>query len=189
MKIKLPFTEKFLWDIWKLIEAKDKLMDSVLSNKWHGIKDPFEMIWPDFYKVKDIYWEQYKDKKKRERFTNFLYKLQKNGCLKKLTVKDKTAIMLTPKGIERVFTINLKTIDKKLRNDRKWHMVLFDIPENKRKERDLFRKSLQYLGYKKLQKSIWVCPYDVQKETKELIKRFNLKEFTELLLVKKIGLG
>ena len=68
-------------------------------------------------------------------------------------------------------------------------MVLFDIPENKRKERDLFRKSLQYLGYKKLQKSIWVCPYDVQKETKELIKRFNLKEFTELLLVKKIGLG
>ena len=189
MKIKLPFTEKLLWDIWKLIKVKDKLMNCLLSNKWHGFKDSFEMIWPDFYKVKDVYWEKYKDRKKRERFTNFIYKLQRNGYLKKLRIKNKTAIMLMPRGMERIFTINLKVINKKLRNDKKWHMVLFDIPENKKRERDLFRKALRYLGYKKLQKSIWVCPYDIGKETKELIKRYNLKEFIELLLVKQIGLG
>ena len=68
-------------------------------------------------------------------------------------------------------------------------MVLFDIPEKKKKERESFRRMLQYLGYKKLQRSIWVCPYDVLRETKDLIKRYNLKPYVELLLVKKIGLG
>ena len=189
MKIKLPFTEKFLWELYKLIKIKNQLADSLRSRKWYGFKDPFEIIWPDFYKVRDIYWEKYRDEKRRKRFYDFVYKLQRNGYLKKLRIKDKTAVMLTQKGMEKVFAINLKTTDKKLRNDKKWHMVLFDIPENKRKERDLFRKSLQYLGYKKLQKSIWVCPYDIEKETKELIKRYFLKEFVEILLVKKIGLG
>ena len=189
MNIKLPFTEKFLWDVFKLIKIKDEIMDDIWSRKWYGIKDPFEMIWPDFYRVKDNYWEKYKDEKKRKRFADMVYRLQKNGYLKKLRVKDKTAIMLTPKGLDKIFTIKIKTTPRKKRKDEKWQMVLFDIPEEKRKNRDLFRKGLQYLGHKKLQKSIWVCPYDVLKETKNLIKRYKLGEHVELLLVKKIGLG
>lgn len=189
MKPKLPFTEKFLWDVFKLIKFKDEIMDEIWSRRWYGLKDPFEMIWPDFYQVKDDYWERYKDKKKRKNFADLVYRLQKNGYLRKLKVKDKTAIMLTPKGMEKIFTIKIKSIKKETRKDKKWQMVLFDIPEDKRKNRDLFRKGLQYLGHKRLQKSIWVCPYDVLEKTKHLIKRYNLKEHVELLLVKKIGLG
>lgn len=190
MKIKLAFTEKLLWDIYKLIRAKNEIRDVLIPHHaYHKSRAILEMLWPNYYDIKDRYWEQYREKKKRERFANFIYKLYKGGYLKRLKVKDRTAIMLTQKGLERIFTIKLKSTDKGKRKDRKWQMVLFDIPENRRKDRDYFRKGLSYLGYKKLQQSIWVCPYDVLKETKELIERYNLKDFVELLLVKKIGLG
>ena len=97
--------------------------------------------------------------------------------------------MLTHKGLEKVFTTKMNLTTKKGRADRKWQMVLFDIPEKKRKQRNLFRKNLQYLGYKRLQRSIWVCQYDVLNETKDLIKGYKLGLYVELLLVKKIGLG
>ena len=155
----------------------------------HKSRAILEILWPNYYDIKDYYWEQYKDKKKRERFADFIYKLQKCGYLKRLKIKDETAIVLTPKGLDRIFVIKMKSAEKIQRKDKKWQMVLFDIPENKRKDRDYFRQGLRYLGYKKLQQSIWVCPYDVLKETKELIERYNLKDFVELLLVKKIGLG
>lgn len=189
MKPKLPFTEKFLWDIYKLIKAKDELKEALLPPNWYRAKGLLETLWPSYFEIRDWYWEEYKEKKKRERFANLVYKLQKNGYLKKLKVKDKSAIMLTPKALEKIFTIKIKMTERKSRKDKKWQMVLFDIPEEKKKERDLFRKALQYLGHKKLQKSIWVCPYDVLEETKDLIKRYKLEDCVELLLVQKIGLG
>lgn len=184
--MKLHFTEKFLWDVYKLIKAKDKLMNSLWSNKWHGIKDPFEMIWPDFYKVKDVYWEQYKDKKKRERFADMIRNLRNRGYLNIKDTKNRKAVMITSKGLKRIFNIKMKIEYKNRRPDKKWQMVLFDIPEQRKKERDLFRKQLKYLGYQRLQKSIWVCPYDVLKPTQQLIKNYKLDRFVRLLLVEEV---
>ena len=65
-------------------------------------------------------------------------------------------------------------------------MVLFDIPEDRRRHRDLFRKQLKYLGYEKLQRSIWVCPYNVLGLTQRLIKNYKLDRFVRLLLVEEI---
>jgi phenylacetic acid degradation operon negative regulatory protein len=139
--------------------------------------------------LKDAWDRRYYREKRKMKFCEFIWKLKNGGYLRTLRVKDKTAIAITSKGMEKLFKIGLKTTNRKKRIDKKWQMILFDIPENKRKIRDSFRKALQYLGYKNLQKSIWVCPYDVEKETKILIKKYNLKPFVELLLVKKIGLG
>ncbi len=184
--MKLHLSEKLLWDIWKLIEAKDKIMNSAWSNKWRGFKDPFEMIWPDFYKVRDIYWEQYKDKKKKERFTDMVRNLKNRGYLNVKDLKNRKALMITPKGIYKIFNIELKTNYQNRRPDKKWQMVLFDIPEKLRKNRDLFRKQLKCLGYQNLQKSIWICPYDVLKPTQQLIKNYKLDRFVRLLLVEEI---
>lgn len=194
MKIKLPFTEKFLWELYNLSEKASDLLDSCMSEKWYGLKGIEEIIWPDIYVARDLWEDKYKKKKylrekSRKNFAKLLYKLKQGGYIKILRVKDRSAVLITPKGLEKVFTIKIKSVDKKIRPDKKWQMVLFDIPEKKKRERDLFRKSLKYLGYKNLQKSIWVCPYDVLNETKALIRRYKLEPHVELLLVKKIGLG
>ena len=188
MRIKLPFTEKFLWDLYKFIDKSEGILSFFIdSNKPYGFPG-IENLTPSKFKIFKSNWEfEYKNRKKD--FAKLIYKLKQAGYLRSLRVKNKSAIIITPKGLEKLFNIKMKLTKKKRRTDKKWQMVLFDIPETKRKQRDWFRKGLQYLGYKKLQKSIWVCPYEVLKETQDLIKRYKLESYVELLLVKKIGLG
>lgn len=42
--------------------------------------------------------------------------------------------------------------------DRKWRMIMFDLPENKRGLRNELRKQLKSAHFGGLQKSVWVCP-------------------------------
>ena len=44
----------------------------------------------------------------------------------------------------------------------RWRVVIFDIPENRRGSRDLFRKTLRAAGFVQLQQSVWVYPYDCE---------------------------
>lgn len=54
--------------------------------------------------------------------------------------------------------------------DKKWHIVMFDIPESHKAARDSFRRTLLRLGYRTVQKSVYVCPYDYSKEIHDLAK-------------------
>src|SRR3989344_9230322 len=46
--------------------------------------------------------------------------------------------------------------------DRKWRIIIFDIPERKKKIRDEIRKILTAAGFQRLQDSVWVYPYDCE---------------------------
>lgn len=186
----LRITEKFLWDLCELIIKKNKLLDSLMSNRWYGFKGIEEIIWPDIYRTEDAYWkilrQERQTKRKRQDFARLIRYLKNRGYLNVKDLKNRKAIIITPKGMEKLYKTRLKAEKMKKRFDKKWQMVLFDIPETKRKARDLFRKELKYLGYKKLQRSIWVCPYDVLKETQQLVKNHKLGRFVRLLLVEEI---
>ncbi|HPC12564.1 MAG TPA: hypothetical protein PLZ70_01020 [Candidatus Paceibacterota bacterium] len=43
--------------------------------------------------------------------------------------------------------------------DKKWRIVMFDIPEKKKKARDLIRFHLKRLGFLQIQVSAWIFPY------------------------------
>lgn len=44
----------------------------------------------------------------------------------------------------------------------RWRMVIFDVPERRRKTRDRLRIIMQELGFVRLQDSVWVFPYDCE---------------------------
>lgn len=46
--------------------------------------------------------------------------------------------------------------------DKKWRVIIFDIPEKKRKARDQIRILLASAGFCRLQDSVWVYPYDCE---------------------------
>lgn len=46
--------------------------------------------------------------------------------------------------------------------DKKWRVMIFDIPEQKRKVRDQVRYVFSQAGLKRLQDSVWVYPYDCE---------------------------
>jgi DNA-binding transcriptional regulator PaaX len=46
--------------------------------------------------------------------------------------------------------------------DGKWRILIFDIPEKRRWLRDRVRDTLLAVGFKRLQKSVWVYPFDCE---------------------------
>ena len=184
-KIKLPFTEKFLWDLYRFKNRADDTIDKIFPRRRGRIFSNFNLFRDEWTNENK---NRYEKEKSRKNFAKTIQYFKERGYLKILRIKGKNTAVITTKGIDKLFKIKLKLTGNKKRKDGKWQMVLFDIPENKRRDRDHFRRGLRYLGYKRLQKSIWVCQYDVLKETKDLIKRYKLNSFIELLLVEKVGL-
>ncbi len=48
--------------------------------------------------------------------------------------------------------------------DRKWRLVIFDVPEKKRKERLALSKKLKDIGFYPIQKSVFIYPHDCRNE-------------------------
>lgn len=73
----------------------------------------------------------------------------------------KTSVVITKNGFTRALTyhVNNLVIQKPKHWDKKWRVVIFDVPEKKRKLRDRFRAGLHQLGLYQLQESIYVSPY------------------------------
>lgn len=46
--------------------------------------------------------------------------------------------------------------------DGRWRILIFDIPEKRRWLRDRIRDTLQAIGFKRLQRSVWVYPFDCE---------------------------
>lgn len=53
-------------------------------------------------------------------------------------------------------------IKKPKKWDGKWRVIIFDIPEKKRKIRTRVREILSATGFQRLQDSVWVFPYDCE---------------------------
>jgi len=48
--------------------------------------------------------------------------------------------------------------------DRRWRLVMFDVPHEKRMARDALRNKLREMGFYQLQKSVFIYPFPCEKE-------------------------
>ncbi len=87
--------------------------------------------------------------------------------------KEKFKISITKKGAQEYLKYKIEK-KKKTKWDGKWRIIIFDILENQRQIRNLLRRRLKWIGFKELQKSAWIFPYDVEKETKEILEVCNI---------------
>jgi len=100
-----------------------------------------------------------------------LRRLELSGHIKKK--KQDKKIYFTEKGYLEILKYQIQEEHSKW--DGKWRIVIFDILEEKRNYRDFLRNLLRWLGFRELQKSVWVFPYDVKDRIKELLKIQKLK--------------
>lgn len=73
-------------------------------------------------------------------------------------------LRLTEKGerVLRRLALNEYLLEKPLRWDRKWRVIIFDIPEYRKGLRQKVRSTLMSIGFARLQNSVWVFPYDCE---------------------------
>ena len=55
-------------------------------------------------------------------------------------------------------------------------LLIYDIPEEMKKERDWFRRQLKNFDFIMIQKSVWVGPSPLSKEFLDYLKRIGLKK-------------
>jgi DNA-binding transcriptional regulator PaaX len=82
-------------------------------------------------------------------------------------------IKLTEKGKIKALTYRFQ--EMKINDgewDKKWRMVVFDIPEKLKASRNALREKLKELGFYELQKSVWVFPYECKNEIDFVIEFF-----------------
>ena len=94
--------------------------------------------------------------------------------------KDGTmSVFLTEKGRERVLTFDdtKMRIEKPVRWDGKWHVVLFDIPEKHKRAREALRFKLRELGFHQWQKSVFVHPYPCREQVDFISAFFNVRTY------------
>jgi len=137
----------------------------------------------------------------RQQIKRSFSNLKKRGYIGVAYKNGKTEFTLTKEGKEKLVSFNLEEmkIQKPKRWDKQWRIVVFDIPEEFKLNRKVFREKLIELGFKMIQKSVWVCPYPCEDEIDFLKEIYEIRPFVRVItagkidifsdLVKKFNLG
>lgn len=102
---------------------------------------------------------------------------------------DETLILtINEKGREKILKYKLHEmkIPQMSKWDKKWRMVVFDIPEPKKKVRDIFRFHLKKLDFLEFQKSIFIHPFECKNEIDFLIEFYNIRPHVRFIIAEEI---
>ncbi|MFH1631658.1 MAG: CRISPR-associated endonuclease Cas2 [bacterium] len=114
-------------------------------------------------------------------------KLRKDRYLELYKKKDKYGIKITEKGRRCLVEYNIDTIKiHKIPWDGKWRIVVYDIPEKHRHARFVLRDKLKQIGFIKLQKSVWICPYECQNEIDFICEVYSVSQYVNYIITEKI---
>ena len=113
------------------------------------------------------------------RLRRALRQLEQRRLIRLVDSGEETIVTLTLKGNKEVERMRLAelTIPELKEWDKKWRMVLFDIPEYLRLGRDVLRHTLKRLGFYQIQKSVFVCPYPCDREITAIVKTFKFERY------------
>ncbi len=67
--------------------------------------------------------------------------------------------------------------------DHAWRIVIFDIPEKKKRAREALRKKLKELGFTELQKSVFIFPYECENEIDFICEVFEIRNHVRYIKV------
>ncbi|MBI2009149.1 CRISPR-associated endonuclease Cas2 [Candidatus Saccharibacteria bacterium] len=103
--------------------------------------------------------------------------LVNTGLVKKSGRYQNAVYELTDKGLERLEQLSMQKLRARVDSwDRKWRLVLFDIPESARLARDQIRRLLKELGFQQLQLSVWVHPLPCLEYFKEIQRAYGIAD-------------
>ncbi len=115
-------------------------------------------------------------------------RLSSQKLVEKKSLPDGSCILvLTKEGkrqarIQQLFGSSIHFKNKK-DWDKKWRVILFDIPEKSRGFRGILREHLYELKFYKLQQSVFVSPYPCEKQLAELVSLYKTEAFVRLMTV------
>lgn len=119
-----------------------------------------------------------------------LKRLEKRGLIKRIESNDEVKLELTEKGKIRLDQIQISDLilpEPPKDWDSQWRIVLFDVPEELKQIRTIFRRKLKQLGFKYLQKSSWIYPHPCEEVLIKLIKRLKIENYVRVVVASQLS--
>lgn len=123
-----------------------------------------------------------KDKKEWEKFN--LWRLRQ--VIKRLE-KQKTVeifdgiVRITEKGKQKLLQYDLERMELKRKTDGNWRLIVYDVSNLRKVQRDLFRSMLKRLNFLRLQESVYLTPFVCDDEIEYLKQIFCLNREVQIL--------
>lgn len=90
--------------------------------------------------------------------------------------------IVTKLGHKRMQKLSLSEISiKKEKWDGQWRLLTFDIPESQLPARRIFARKLKELGFFHFQKSVFILPYDCEKEVNAITQILDITSHVHIL--------
>ena len=102
-----------------------------------------------------------------------------------VTITDE-GVKITEKGSLKILKYNLEDMEISRKRDGKWRVIIYDISNLKKYQRDLFRSTIEKLHFLRLQESVYITPFVCDKEIEFLRQMFDVGKEVLLLKVKEI---
>lgn len=119
----------------------------------------------------------------RTEFKEKIKYLRRQGSIRNLVEGKEKYIEITPAGMEKVKLMHFDRISVKRTEkwDKKWRVVIFDIPEKHKSSRDILRNKLIEMGFESIQESVYVYPFECTEEISQI--SFLLSEPGNILIM------
>ena len=156
----------------KLLKVKDRILLALSL-----VEDVFDEVRLFGGVVSFLYGSFYgwtPPKFKKQRFYESVSRMIKTGYIERIIKDGKPYLRLLSAGREKlVRDFPLLKLQKK-KWDGVWTIVVFDIAEASRYQRDLLRRKLLELGFGMYQRSVYISPFDFVEDLKEFIENYKL---------------
>jgi hypothetical protein len=126
---------------------------------------------------------------KRDELYSAIRSLYSNKLIEECYEKDgRMTLVISEAGKKKAlsYRIDEMIIKRPKIWDKKWRLVIFDIPEKRRKARDALRIKLKDLGFYELQKSVFVHPFDCKNEIDFIVEYFEIRPFVRFAIIESI---
>jgi len=124
-------------------------------------------------------WEQKYENKKWKQYYQALRDLSHRGLVIFQIIEDgQLKVTITAKGKKVVRKINIEqmALPRSEHWDGVWHVVIFDVPNKKSKNRSAFTERIKQMGFGLMQKSVWAYPYRCHEEIMILRKFYEIEK-------------
>lgn len=123
---------------------------------------------------------------KKSALAQALKRLREKGFIEKNKVSEENSIIIKLSEAGKEFLLLSKS-EEEIEWDKKWRIVVFDIPENKRSVRDILRNRLKIWGFNPWQQSVWASKKNITNKLRNLIKDLKIEDWVLVIESDNIG--